>query len=119
MDVRVEPRSHAALAQAGVHRLGEGARRRACVVDRGDPSPAWRADGTLAGAQAATRSTPPSNFAWNRLSSLDDALAIARSHGWRVVGRSGLTPRWETYERELKALFAKHGYRWRIRRMQA
>ena len=47
------------------------------------------------------------------------ALAIARAHGWRVVGLSGLTPRWETYERELKALFAKHGYRWRIRRMQA
>jgi hypothetical protein len=91
---------------------------RACVVDRGDPSPAWRADGTLAGAVSATPSSPPRDFAWNRLSSLDAALAIARSHDWHVVGLSGLTPRWETYERELKALFAKHGYRWRIRRMQ-
>jgi hypothetical protein len=89
----------------------------ACVVDRGDPSPAWRSDGTLSGARAATSSTPR-DFAYSRLSSVDDALAIARSHRWRVVGLSGLRPRWETYERELKALFAKHGYRWRIRRMQ-
>ena len=64
-------------------------------------------------------SAAPASFAWNRLTSLDAALAIARAQHWRVVGLSGLTPRWETYERELKALFAKHGYRWRIRRMQA
>ena len=90
---------------------------RTSVVTRGDPSPAWRADGTLTGARSTPRSSAPRGFAWNRLSSLDAALAIARSHDWRVVGLSGLTPRWETYERELKALFAKHGYRWRIRRM--
>jgi hypothetical protein len=60
----------------------------------------------------------PTSFAWNRLTPVDQALAIARAHRWRVAGLSGLTPRWETYERELRALFAKHGYRWRIRRMQ-
>jgi hypothetical protein len=89
-----------------------------CVVDRGTPFPAWRADGTLAGSQPRSASTVPASFAWNRLTSLDQALAIARAHRWRVVGLSGLTPRWETYERELRALFAKHGYHWRIRRMQ-
>jgi hypothetical protein len=89
----------------------------ACVVDRGSPAPAWRADGTLAGVRSAGDSSAPRAFAWSRLSPLDAALAIARTRGWRVVGLSGLTPRWETYERELKALFAKHGYRWRIRRM--
>jgi hypothetical protein len=88
-----------------------------CVVDRGSPSPAWRSDGTLAGVRSAGSSSAPRAFAWNRLSPLDAALAIARTRGWRVVGLSRLTPRWETYERELRALFAKHGYRWRIRRM--
>ena len=88
-----------------------------CVVDRGSPSPAWRADGTFAGPSEPAPSSPPRDFAWNRLSALDRALAIARAHDWHVVGLSGLVPRWETYERELRALFAKHGYRWRIRRM--
>jgi hypothetical protein len=88
-----------------------------CVVDRGSTSPAWRADGTLAGAHTPVAPSAPTSFAWNRLSSVDAALAVAESRGWRVVGLSGLTPRWETYERELRALFAKHGYRWRIRRM--
>jgi hypothetical protein len=90
-----------------------------CVVDRGTPFPAWRANGTLAGVQPQSASTRPASFAWNRLTSLDQALAIASAHRWRVVGLSGLTPRWETYEHELRALFAKHGYRWRIRRMQS
>jgi hypothetical protein len=89
----------------------------ACVLDRGSPSPAWRADGTFTGAPETERSSPPTSFAFDRLSSLDAALKIARARGWRVVGRSPAAPRWETYERELKALFAKHGYRWRIRRM--
>jgi hypothetical protein len=89
-----------------------------CVVDRGTPFPAWRTDGRLAGVQPRAASTVPTSFAWNRLTSLDQALAIARAHRWRVVGLSGLTPRWETYEHELRALFAKYGYRWRIRRMQ-
>ena len=88
-----------------------------CVVDRGSPEPAWRADGTFTGTPEAERSSPPTSFAFDRLTSLDAALAIARSRRWRVVGRSPAAPRWETYERELKALFAKHGYRWRIRRM--
>jgi hypothetical protein len=90
---------------------------RSCVVDRGAPSPAWRADGTLTGARTTVAVSAPSSFAWNRLSSLDAALAVAAAHHWHVVGLSSLTPRWDTYERELRALFAKHGYRWRIRRM--
>ena len=96
------------------------ARRRACVVDRGEPSPAWHADGTLAGATAASHldgagelRVEPAHLPRR------GARDRPRTHHWRVVGLSGLTPRWETYERELKALFAKHGYRWRIRRMQA
>jgi hypothetical protein len=51
---------------------------------------------------------------------LDSALSVARANGWRVVGYSGPrrpTPLWTAYERELTALFARHGYRWRIRRM--
>jgi hypothetical protein len=93
-----------------------------CVVDRGSPSPAWRANGTLAG-------TPPESggssswrgFAWHRLSSLDAALGIAQAQRWLVVGFSGpweLSPQWDTYMRELSALFARHGYHWRVRRMQ-
>ena len=91
----------------------------ACVVDRGSPYPAWHADGTLTPARKSGESSAPQAFAWNRLSSVDAALSIAATRGWHVVGLSPLSPRWETYERELRALFAKHGYRWRIRRMLA
>jgi hypothetical protein len=90
---------------------------RTCVVDRGSPSPAWRADGTFTGRRQEGRN-PWGGFAWTRLSALDQALAIAQEHGWRVAGVSvsrGPAP----YARELKALFAKHGYRWRARRMPA
>jgi hypothetical protein len=93
-----------------------------CVVDRGSPYPAWRANGTLAGAPPESRdSTEGSGFAWNRLSSLDAALGTAQERGWRVVGFSGPrepSPQWDTYVRELSALFEKHGYQWRVRRMQ-
>jgi hypothetical protein len=94
---------------------------RSCVVDRGAPSPAWRADGTLAGAPQPLRggSSVPRGFAWDRLSSVDAALAIAEARGWRVAGFSGLAQPWATYDHELSALFAKHGYRWRARRMSA
>jgi hypothetical protein len=88
-----------------------------CFIDRGSPQPAWRDDGTLAGGRTSSISSAPRDFAWNRLSSLDAALAIARARGWRVVGLSKASPRWEVYERELRALFAKHGYPWHIRRM--
>jgi hypothetical protein len=93
-----------------------------CVVDRGTPSPAWRADGTLAGTAPSTadETSGASGFAWSRLTPLDSALSVARANGWRVVGYSGPrrpTGLWATYERELTALFARHGYRWRIRRM--
>jgi hypothetical protein len=91
----------------------------ACVIDRGSPYPAWRAGGTLTPAREPSGSSAPQVFAWNRLSPVDAALSIAKTRGWHVVGLSALSPRWETYERELRALFAKHGYRWRIRRMQA
>lgn len=95
---------------------------RACVVDRGSPYPAWRPDGTLVGAAAGERGSTPRRFAFRRLTPLDRALAIGEAQRWRVVGFSGpraASPLWETYIRELKALFAKHGYRWRIRRMQS
>jgi hypothetical protein len=82
----------------------------ACVVDRGSPRPAWRADGTFTGSSA--ESSTWGGFAWSRLTPLDAALAIAQQHRWRVAGHSasdGPVP----YARELSALFAKHGYRWR------
>jgi hypothetical protein len=95
---------------------------RRCVVDRGTPTPAWHADGTLAGKAPQQRDAAdgPSGFAFTRLTPLDEALAVARANGWRVVGYSGPrrpTPLWEAYQRELSALFARHGYKWRIRRM--
>jgi hypothetical protein len=86
---------------------------RRCVVDRGSPTPAFRLDGTFRAAEPGVAS---SEFAWERLTPVDDALALARRRGWRVVGVSAL-PGSEVYRRELKALFAKHGYRWRVRRM--
>jgi hypothetical protein len=92
-----------------------------CVVDRGSPSPAWRANGTLADALPEAGSPPWRGFAWKRLSSVDAALGIAQAQNWLVVGLSELrelSPQWDTYKRELSALFARHGYRWRVRRMQ-
>jgi hypothetical protein len=95
---------------------------RSCIVDRGSPYPAWRGNGTLAGASPEPGgSSSWGGFAWNRLSPLDAALGIARAQKWLLVGFSGpraLSPQWDTYSRELKALFARHGYRWRVRRMQ-
>ena len=93
-----------------------------CVVDRGTPTPAWRADGTLAGKapQQRDEASGQTGFAFTRLTPLDEALAVARANGWRVVGYSGArrpTLLWEAYARELSALFARHGYKWRIRRM--
>jgi hypothetical protein len=93
-----------------------------CIVDRGSPYPAWRADGTLAGAPPESSRSPAwRGFAWKRLSSLDAALGIAQAQGWLVVGFSRpheVSPQWDTYKRELSALFARHGYHWRVRRMQ-
>jgi hypothetical protein len=94
---------------------------RACVVDRGSPYPAWRPDGTLVPAPAGEANATARRFAWRRLTPLDRALAIAQAQRWRVVGFSGpraASPLWETYTRELNALFAKHGYRWRVRTMR-
>ena len=102
------------LAFTGWQRESVG---RSCVVDRGSPSPAWRADGTLAGAPPSRRLCSRRGFALDRLTQLDAALAVARARGWRVAGFSAPSPQGETYERELSALFAKHGYRWRNRRM--
>jgi len=90
---------------------------RTCVVDRGKASPAWRADGTLVGASPQPV-TAGSGFAWSRLSAVDDALAIARDRGWRLAGLS-VAPGSAVYARELSALFGKHAYRWRIRKLGA
>jgi hypothetical protein len=86
-----------------------------CVIDRGSPSPAWRADGTFTG-DGRQQSAAWGGFAFNRLTSIDAALAIAQQHRWRVAGISR-PARSPTYKRELSALFAKHGYHWRVRRM--
>jgi hypothetical protein len=105
-----------ALAVTGWRKESVG---RTCVVDRGSPSAAWRADGTLAGAPPDRVTVKGRGFAFQRLTQLDAALAVARARGWRVAGFSAPSPQGETYERELSALFAKHGYRWRNRRMHA
>ncbi len=87
---------------------------RRCVVDRGSPAPSFRLDGTFtAPAPQPARSAA---FEFERLTPVDEALALAERRGWRVAGLSTL-PGSPTYQRELKALFAKHGYRWRVRRM--
>ena len=89
---------------------------RRCVVDRGSPRPAFRLDGTFT---APARHFPVSRaFAWDRLTPLDDALALAAGRSWRVAGLSRLAGP-IVYRRELKALFAKHGYRWRVRTIAA
>lgn len=87
---------------------------RRCMIDRGSPRPAFRLDGTFA-APAPQPATSPA-FAFERLTPIDDALALAERRNWRVAGLSTL-PGSPVYRRELKALFAKHGYRWRIRRI--
>lgn len=87
---------------------------RRCVVDRGSPTPAFRLDGTF--TAPAPRPATSREFAFERLTPVDEALALAEGRGWRVAGLSTL-PGSPTYQRELKALFAKHGYRWRVRRM--
>jgi len=87
---------------------------RRCVVDRGSPTPAFRLDGTF--TAPAPQPATSRKFAFERLTPVDEALALAEGRGWRVAGLSRL-PGSPTYQRELKALFAKHGYRWRVRRM--
>jgi len=87
---------------------------RRCVVDRGSPSPAFRLDGTFTAPAPQPAASPA--FAFERLTPVDEALTLAERRKWRVAGLSTL-PGSPTYRRELKALFAKHGYRWRVRRM--
>jgi hypothetical protein len=89
---------------------------RRCVVDRGSPRPAFRLDGTFT-APAPQAATSPA-FAFERLTPVDDALALAERRNWRVAGLSTLSGS-AVYQRELKALFAKHGYRWRVRTIAA
>jgi hypothetical protein len=87
---------------------------RKCVVDRGSPRPAFRLDGTFTAPSPQNAASPA--FAFERLTPVDDALALAARRSWRVAGLSTL-PGSAVYRRELKALFAKHGYHWRVRRM--
>jgi hypothetical protein len=86
----------------------------ACVVDRGSPQPGWRADGTFTGAELEPHAWR--SFAFERLTAVDRALGIAQRRGWRVIGLS-TTAEPPTYADEMRAIFAKHGYRWRIRRI--
>jgi len=80
------------------------------VLHRGTPFPAWRVDGTLVG------SPPPMprvrGFDFERLRTLDTALALARERRWRVVGFSSSPTRSRIYRRQMPALFAKHGFRY-------
>jgi hypothetical protein len=89
---------------------------RRCVVDRGSPTPAFRLDGTFTAPAPSPAESP--KFAFERLTPLDDALVLAERRSWRVAGLS-LLPGSTVYQRELKALFAKHGYRWRVRTIAA
>src|SRR5439155_7525282 len=59
-----------------------------CVVDRGTPTPAFRLDGTF--AVPAPRPATSRAFAFDRLTSIDDALALAEGRHWRVAGLSTL-----------------------------
>jgi len=89
---------------------------RGCTVDRGSATPSWTLYGTRTPVAPVQRRQ--SAFAWHRLTPLDDALALAQRRGWRVVGFSppeptrGPSSLWDTYRRELQALFAKHGFTW-------
>jgi hypothetical protein len=85
-----------------------------CVIDRGSPLPGFRPNGRFTG-QTQQRAASGA-FAFDRLSAVDEALELAAKRRWIVSGTSSL-PGSEVYRRELKALFAKHGYRWRVRRM--
>ena len=86
---------------------------RRCIVDRGSPEPTFRLDGSFTATAPVAASD---EFVWQRLTPVDQALALAARRGWRVAGVSTL-PGSEIYRTELRALFAKHGYRWRVRRI--
>src|SRR5205085_2971266 len=57
---------------------------RRCVVDRGAPRPAFRVDGTF--TAAAPEPATSRAFAFERLTPVDDALALAAGRNWRVAG---------------------------------
>lgn len=80
---------------------------RYCVIDRGVPDVAWRADGSRLWDFELDPRFPPrqpepftrdltklrtglyghwDGFAWDRLGQLRQALELARNRGWRVVG---------------------------------
>ena len=98
-DARLVARSHAPLGDARLHRLAEGARRSPL---RRRPAArrhtAFRLDGTFYAPESRVAS---GEFAWERLTPVDDALALAKRRGWRVAGIStlpgseGLPPRAE------------------------
>jgi hypothetical protein len=106
-------RSSRTLAFTGWQKEQVGRR---CVVDRGSPRPAFRLDGTFTAPASQPAASPA--FAFERLTPVDEALALAERRKWRIVGVSTLAGS-PTYQRELKALFAKHGYRWRVRTIAA
>jgi hypothetical protein len=89
-----------------------------CVVDRGSPSPAFRPDGTFTAPNGDGSGSATGDFAYERLGDVDAALGLAEDNGWRVAGISTLRGS-DVYRTQLKALFAKHGYRWRVRTMAA
>jgi len=106
-------RSSRTLAFTGWQKEQVGRR---CVVDRGSPRPAFRLDGTFTAPAPQPAASPA--FAFERLTPVDEALALAERRKWRIAGVSTLAGS-PMYQRELKALFAKHGYRWRVRTIAA
>jgi len=122
---------------------------RSCVVGRLYPSIAWKVDGSRVWSWELDPSTFPrfrepafsldlatvrnGYYAdWaaldaRRLTILDQALALARQRGWRVVGFAppeppeyfrlvradpGLAVRWHEFLRAMPALFARQGFAW-------
>jgi hypothetical protein len=120
-----------------------------CVIGRIFPSIAWNTDGSRVWSWQLDptrfphiyKTSPARDLAtwrngyydrWTvldpaRLSALDDALAVARARGWRVVGfappeppgalrlletEPHVAPHWRAFLRRMPELFRRHGFRW-------
>jgi hypothetical protein len=120
----------------------------ACVIGRSRPAIAWKLDGSRVWSfelQPGTYHPVPEPFTTDlrvlrtgnyadftelspqRVHVLEQALALARARGWRVVGFTPpdgsryrrffeshpvLGPRWREFGRLMPRLFRRYGYRW-------
>jgi hypothetical protein len=131
------------------HRWRESEVGQSCVIGRLYPSIAWKVDGsrvwsweldpkTFPGFQAPPYSTDLTTYRngyydqWTRLDAgrvhiLEQALALARQRGWRVIGFAPPEPpdyfrllradpqlaaRWREFLQTMPALFAEEGFAW-------